>query len=60
MTAWTVNDTRLLELDEDEVQRGLEGGERVLAEPQGGAAGGWQSWCTRHRTRAFGRSRKSG
>ena len=32
VTAWTGNDTRLLELDEDEVQRGLEGGERVLAD----------------------------
>jgi hypothetical protein len=30
VTAWTGNDTRLLELDEDEVRRGLEGGERVL------------------------------
>ncbi len=32
VTAWTGNDTRLLELDEDEVRRGLEGGERVLAD----------------------------
>ena len=31
VTAWTGNDTRLLELDEDEVRRGLLGGERVLA-----------------------------
>ena len=32
VTAWTGNDTRLLELDEDEVRRGLLGGERVLAD----------------------------
>lgn len=32
VTAWTGNDTRPLELGEDEVQRGLEGGERVLAD----------------------------
>jgi predicted nucleotidyltransferase len=32
VTAWTGNDTRLLELGEDEVQRGLEGSERVLAD----------------------------
>ncbi len=32
VTAWTGNDTRLLELGEDEVQRGLEGGEPVLAD----------------------------
>jgi predicted nucleotidyltransferase len=32
VTAWTGNDTRLLELGQDEVQRGLEGGERVLAD----------------------------
>ncbi|HET9061574.1 MAG TPA: nucleotidyltransferase domain-containing protein [Acidimicrobiales bacterium] len=32
VTAWTGNDTRVLELDEDEVRRGLQGGERVLAD----------------------------
>ena len=36
VTAWTGNDTRLLELGEDEVQRGLESGESVLADVRDG------------------------
>ena len=31
VTAWTGNDARVLELSEDEVQRGLKSGEPVLA-----------------------------
>jgi hypothetical protein len=32
VTAWTGNDARVLELGEDEVRRGLESGEPVLAD----------------------------